>query len=835
MTTSTMRPPKQTADTVVDLRRALDFSPDSLDTRHNLAVALAKQGQLEEAIVHFRQVAETKPDWADVWGNLGLALVQAGKPEEAVEAYRQLVKLRPEAVEAANNLGTVLRNLGRLDEAVEVLRRAAEIKPDAVETWHNLGLTYSQQGKRQDAIAAYNEALKHKPQFAEALNNVGIAYKDESKLEDAARCFREALALRPEASETLGNLGVVLAAQGRHQEALGYYYEALRLRPEAAETHSNLGNALRAEGLPEEAIIHFKRALEIKPDYAEAFNNMAIAHGQRGDFKQGFAGYEKAIKLKPDYADAHMNRALGWLAVGDLSRGWPEYEWRWQVGNLKLRHEERPRWDGSPLDGRTILLYPEQGLGDTLQFIRYAELIKRGAGRLKGTAEISDCRLQIADLKQRNGDGSVVRSQWSVAAAATDYGLLTTDHNRQDRSPAATKVVFECPKSLMKIVARCDGIDCLVEEGQPLPEFDVQAPLLSLPGLVRTTLGNIPADVPYLFADPELVEAWGKELARFKEVKVGIAWQGSLKYKGDKFRSIPLRAFAPLAKVRGARLFSLQKGYGEEQIAHAGVGVTKPGRAIDDKAGPFMDTAAILRNLDLLITSDTAIAHLAGGLGVPVWLLLPFAPDWRWMRSREDSPWYPTMRLFRQRFRSDWEEVFSRVAGELATFAAEPGGRGSLPSRQETEDWHRQGLELLKQGNLERAGHCFRKVVALSPNHVDGRHNLGVALARQKRRGEAIDCFRKVLQLKPHFADAYGNLGLAYLHEGAPHQAIAQLQRALELRPLCADTHNNLGAAWSRLGNNDEAVRCYEKAISVQPDHAGARANLERQRVGVGD
>jgi hypothetical protein len=334
-------------------------------------------------------------------------------------------------------------------------------------------------------------------------------------------------------------------------------------------------------------------------------------------------GCEKILRLQPNVAEAHVNRGIALLLKGDMEQGWPEYEWRmrsveWAAAVKTL---PIPLWDGGLLRGRTILLRPEQGLGDTIQFIRYAPLVK-----------------------QRGGT-----------------------------------VVFECPKALKQILAGCPGIDQVVEQGLPLPAgVDVHAHLASLPALLGTTLSNIPATIPYLHADPALEASWREKLAANPGFKIGIAWQGNPSYRGDGQRSVPLTRFATLAGLPGVRLFSLQKGKGCEQVQQVAgqFSVIDLGPRLDETAGAFMDTAAVMKNLDLVITSDTAIAHLAGALGVPVWVALAFIPDWRYLLERTDSPWYPTMRLFRQSTPGDWNGVFERIAAEVAGPAATAGAAG---------------------------------------------------------------------------------------------------------------------------------------------------------------
>ncbi len=405
--------------------------------------------------------------------------------------------------------------------------------------------------------------------------------------------------------------------QGRLEEAVASYEQALRLKPDYAEAHNNLGIALMEQGRLEEAVASYEQALRVKPDYAEAHNNLGIALGDQGNLEEAVASYQQALRLKPNYAEAHKNLALTWLLLGNFEQGWLEYQWRWQCKEFSPPGFQQPLWDGAALQGQTILLHAEQGLGDTLQFIRYAPLVQERGGT----------------------------------------------------------VLMACPAPLIRLLAGCPGIDRLIPQGGSLPPFDVHAPLLSLPKILGTTLVTVPAKVPYLFADADLTTQWGRELKQFPAFKIGIGWQGSPKYRDDRSRSIPLVHFEPLARLEGVQLFSLQKGPGTEQLRALAdrFPVTDLGSRLDEASGAFMDTAAVMKNLDLVITSDTAIAHLGGALGVPVWVALPLVPDWRWLLHREDSPWYPTLRLFRQTERGNWPQVFERKAAEVKKLIARPG------------------------------------------------------------------------------------------------------------------------------------------------------------------
>jgi hypothetical protein len=400
------------------------------------------------------------------------------------------------------------------------------------------------------------------------------------------------------------------------------------VKPEIPAFHNNLGFSYLALGWFEAAVAEFEETLRLEPNFAMAHNNIGKALREQGQVNEAMVSYERAIALQADYAEAHFNRAEIWLMHGEFQLGWPEYEWRWELPKVGRRSNNPPRWDGAALDGRTIVVHTEQGLGDTIHFVRYMPALKALGG----------------------------------------------------------KVIVHCQGALIQLLAGAKGIDGMTAWRSPLPPFDVHEHLLNLPGVLHTRLENVPAAIPYLKVDPDLLGRWRNDMRQYRreaDLLVGIAWKGSAKNLTDQKRSVPLSCFEVLAQVPGVRLVSLQKGPGTEQVENLRdkLGIVDLGTQLDEASGAFMDTAAVMANLDLVISCDTALPHLAGALGVPVWIALPLASDWRWMLQREDSPWYPSIRLFRQARWSDWDEVFGRIAGELnhlqrrATAAADAGHR----------------------------------------------------------------------------------------------------------------------------------------------------------------
>ena len=469
--------------------------------------------------------------------------------------------------------------------------------PDHHFAWGN---ALMMQGRFAEAVLSYEQCLQLRPDFAECQSNLGMAMAEQGEFTNAVEHYRQALSLNPDLADANYNLGNALRELGHWDDAEYSYRRALRSNPDWPEAHTNLGLIAVEQGNYEEAVASHQTALRLNPVFAEAHNNLGIVLERQAKIGESLHCFDRAIEHHSDFAQAHCNRAQIWLLAGDFVRGWREYEWRWKVPGFRLI--PAPEWDGSPLDGAPILLHAEQGFGDALQFIRYASLVRHIGGR----------------------------------------------------------VIVSSPPELSRLLATTPGVEQVVTDGDALPSVRVHAGLMSLPRIFGTSLTSIPADVPYLFADRELVAARHRELRGAPGFTIGIAWRGNPRHPNDPQRSIALDRFLSLSRIPGVRLVSLQKGAGAEETEHAGGRISVP------PLGDFMDTAAVMMNLDLIITVDTAVAHLAGSLGLPVWVALPVSSEWRWLQNREDSPWYPTMRLFRQSRPGEWEDVFENMAKELA-------------------------------------------------------------------------------------------------------------------------------------------------------------------------
>ncbi len=507
---------------------------------------------------------------------------EKGRFDEAITTYRKVIALKPNYPEAHNNLGIALKEERRIDEAIAAYRRAIALKPDYAEAHYNLGIALKEKGQLDQAIASIEKAIDLKADFAVAQNDLGIALKENGQLDAAVAAFEKAITLDPNYAEAHYNLGIVLNDKGQLDGAIAAYQRSIALNPKSVEAHDNLGNTLMAKGELEKAIV----------------------------------AYRRAIALNPNLPEPHYNLAWVLLLRGDWGQGWLEYEWRWKTREFQLPEREfsKPLWDGSDLNGRTILLHAEQGFGDAIQFMRYVPLVAGRGGR----------------------------------------------------------VVVEVRPQLLRLLRQLPGVEQWIPSGQPLPAFDVRCPLMSLPHLFATTMQTIPAQEP-LRLDPDLVQTWRHRLqSQPSGLKVGLVWAGSPTFKGDRTRSMTLDRLAALSSVRDVTFYSLQKGAAATAADRPPTGLQLVNLA--PELHDFADTAAAMCMMDLVITTDTSVAHLAGALGRPVWVMLQFMPDWRWLLDRADSPWYPTMQLFRQKKPGDWDGVISHIAEALSALVAEKLG-----------------------------------------------------------------------------------------------------------------------------------------------------------------
>jgi len=576
-----------------------------------------------------------------------VAAHRAGELDRARALYAEVLRVDPRQPDALHMLGLLAQQSGDLAQARELIETALAVQPDVARTHYNLAVVCALQDDRAGAIASYQAAVAFAPDFAAAHSNLGNIYLRSGRCEDAIRAYQAAIHAQPDFAEVYSNLGTALINLERFDEAITALEAALRLAPEIPEAHANLGQAYRRSGRFREAIAATRRAVELRPGYRDAYVNLAIAayaigafdlsleanihalelgpslevhthlssvYHVTGRYAQAIAHCEAAIALRPDYAEAHVNRAVSMLVQGDFAGGWDEYPWMWRLPATRASYPYLDRaalWNGETFVGRRLLITRDQGFGDAIQLARYLPLVKARGG----------------------------------------------------------SVVLEVAPALVPLLGGLPGIDELrvhrdvatVDEA-----IDLHVPLSGLPRAFQTDATSIPAAIPYLRAPDERVERWRARCNPPGRLRVGIVWGGNPDHENDRNRSACLEDFAPLGNIGGIAWYGLQKGRDEERRSCGSLVLDPLGAEIED----FADTAAVLTQLDLVIAVDTSIVHLAGAMGKPVWTLLPFVPDWRWMLGRSDSPWYPTMRLFRQARAGDWGPVVAEVARELAALRA---------------------------------------------------------------------------------------------------------------------------------------------------------------------
>ena len=603
--------------------KAVAIKPNYPEAYSSLGIALATLGRLGEAADALRHAIAIEPTYAEAHNNLGTTLYGLGHLVEAEASYREAVRLQPYYPDAHNNLGNTLHDLGRLAEAEASCREALRLRPGFPVAHNSLGTTLHGLGRLSEAETSYREALRLQPLFPKAHYNLGNTLRDLERLAEAEASYREALRLRPHFPEAHYNLANMLHGLERLGEAEASYREAVRLQADYPEAHNNLGNTLRDLGRLAEAEASYREVLHFRPDYPETHHNLGNSLRGLGRVAEAEAHYRQALGLRPDYPNAHNSLGFLLLLTGRFEEGWEHYEWRWKTKHLLggARDFTALMWSGETIGDRTILLHAEQGLGDTLQFCRYVPLIASGA-----------------------------------------------------------RTVLEVQAPLVRLLSGLPGIMQIVARGDSLPSFDLHCPLLSLPRAFGTTLDTIPAAIPYLVADPARAADWRERLGQLNGLLVGLVWAGGQRLESpelaaiDRRRSVALDTMAPLGEVSGVCLVSLQKGAPAVQSHNPPRGMVLHDFTAD--LHDFADTAALIECLDLVISVDTAVAHLAGALGKAVWLLNRFDTDWRWLLNRDDSPWYPTLRQFRQPSPGDWTSALGAARDALQRLAA--GDRDQL-------------------------------------------------------------------------------------------------------------------------------------------------------------
>jgi tetratricopeptide (TPR) repeat protein len=563
------------------------------------AVSHHRAGRLHEAQTGYLQVLHKNDRHADALHLLGVVLSEAGRHDLAGALIRKAILVNGPTAEFCGNLGLVLAKQGSAPAAIACLRKALELDGSNAAWHYELANLLHRQSALDEAASHYEAAIDAHPDHIAAHFNLGVTRMMQSRLQEALSALERTLQLHPLHTEALNNLGIVLQAEGKLNEASELYDRARQIRPDYFDAHYNFALVCQELDRLEEAAQVYGELLSRRPSHAEAHNNLGNVQLALGNSKQARVCYQQAVRYNPLHHDANWNLGLADLLHGDFATGWAGYEWRLQGAAAATL----------PISGQRVLLCAEQGLGDTIQFLRYAPMVKA----------------------------------------------------------LGTHVTLQCASELTQLASSARGIDQVIaaaDAAKYRQDFDCKLPLLSLPRLfATTTVDRIPATVPYLSPDPKLVALWRKRLGP-AGFRVGLAWAGNPLHRNDRNRSIPLEVLGDLVQTPGVRFFSLQKG-----------GTLPGAESLGPALSNFAETAAAAANLDLIVSVDTSVAHLAGALHRPAWVLLPFAPDWRWMLNRNDSPWYPGMRLFRQTRRKEWKPVLDQVRSELEKLVSQHSSR----------------------------------------------------------------------------------------------------------------------------------------------------------------
>ncbi len=529
-----------------------------------------------------------------------------GDLSQAEILYKRILKKQPDNVDILHMLGLIYAARGDFDSAVRLIKKTININPSNYHAFYNLANIYRDNKCYNEAIDCYQKAINYYPDFVDAFYNLGVLYQEIGRLNDAIKCYQKAIQINPNLFNVHFNLGNAFYDMGFIEEAIISYRNAIKLNPRFTAAYYNLANILKEREQNDEAIILYKKALQLEPANIDLYHNIGILLHNKGLIEEAIKYYKKAISLNYNLAEIHFDLAFALLSIGNFEEGWIEYQWRTKLKNHSFEFKE-PEWEGT-INDCCLLLYEEQGFGDTIQFVRYCNIVAN-----KGV-----------------------------------------------------KIVLLCSESLKSIMENVKGIAGVYSYKEQLPEFDFHCTLSKLPLIFRTDLNNIPSDVPYISVAQVLINYWRNKLNSEKHFKVGLTWAGNPEHENDKNRSCPLEKFLPLFKLKNVEFYSLQVGASSLKKIEKPEGINIIDLTEDIK--DFSDTAALIENLDLVISVDTVIVHLAGALGKKVWTLLPFSSDWRWMINRDDSPWYPTMKLFRQPKPGDWDSVIEMVYSELSYY-----------------------------------------------------------------------------------------------------------------------------------------------------------------------
>ena len=796
------------------LQKQMTKNSASRAAKQQKAISLINQGKLQEAEAIYRDLIANGTRNHIIYGNLAAVCGMQGRLDESIELLKKALEIKPDYADAHNNLAKSLTMKGDLNAAINSYKTAISLNPYYPEAYNNIGISLEKEGNLNEAISYYEKALRLKPNLPEAHYNLGNALKKAGDQAAAIDSFRTAIRFKADYPEAHNNIGNILKEQDNLIEAINSYNTAIQLNPKYPDALYNLGIALHSQGELTAAITYFNLAIQLNPNYPDAYNNLGNACKDKGDLKAAIECFNKAIELKPDNPSAHLNSSLAKLLCGDYKNGWDEYEWRLKQGERPSKLYALPNcseWHGEPLDrGTKLLLVTEQGLGDILHFMRYVLVLQ------EKHIHVSLCAPQ--------------RLHPLILASGIDTSPLT-------------------PEEANKI------------------KIGKWVPLLSVPKHLKVSRDNPIITKPYISSTNELNNKWEGIFASGGRPVIGINWRGNREDVSKQGRDIPIHFIKKILAACGGHFLCLQRGANRQEIEHIMTGWDANLRqseilqiADSDKPEDFLEYAAIVASCDLVISTGSTVAHLAAGIGIPTWVLLPKVPDWRWGLEGDTSFWYPTMRVFRQIERGNWNEVIERVAEALqekfrnnspfneASTPTEhisylekpkPFEREFIPvnaslnheqqdarSGNKTSTKEQLATELINQGKLPAAEIVLRELIdAGTLNHIV-YSKLAIIYLHQQKYKESIPLFNQSIEINPTLADTHNSLGIALQQMGALSDAIVSYKKAIQIDPNYAYAYNNLGNTLKLQGELTSAITSYKKAIQINPEFADAYYNL---------
>jgi tetratricopeptide (TPR) repeat protein len=618
---------------LVLIKKTLKLNPSNPEAHNNLGILLHNQGKHNAAITSYQKAIQLKPDFSEAHNNLGNSLKKQGDLITAIASYKKAIHFRADFPEAYSNLGIIFQEQGDLMASIASYEKAIQLNINFLDAHYNLGNALKEQGELNAAIASYHTVLRLKPNFPEAYNNLGATHQLQGNLTAAITSYNRALKLKPNYPDALNNLGNTLKEKGEIKAAINSYSKALGIKPDYPEACNNLGIAFKEKGDLTAAIASFNQALRLNPNYPEAHANLGNTLHEQGNLTEASISYKKSLELNPDNPEVHVNYSLTMLLLGDYKNGWEEYTWRTKItsnSSIRLALKSLKLWHGESLKHESkLLLVTEQGLGDILQFMRYALALR--------------CQKLNVSLCAQS------RLHPLIQSSGIDSSPLTPEKANQ------------------------------VTEGQWMP-------LLSVPRQLKVSPSNPIINKPYIKSSTELNKKWKAILSAKPKPTIGINWRGNRNDTSRLSRNIPAHTFSKITGALSGHFLYLQRDAHHSEIEEITFSQKLTPDQLDvlrivdsDKPGDFLEYAAIISNCDLVITTGSTVAHLAGGIGIPTWVLLPDVPDWRWGLEGETTFWYPSMRLFRQRKRGNWYEVIERVIVALQ----EQFGKRSMPSQSD--------------------------------------------------------------------------------------------------------------------------------------------------------